>query len=286
MHSTAADDTQRPLLQAFCLLMLAHQAGYVLRSVNPLYGAGSWLTASELVFMGLAVALAATSRLAWAIGSMAVVSVLEVVATFPATANHGWLQMAVLLLLASYAAPGRRVEEPLRLLQWLCAAVIALTGVQKLLHGTWSQAQFIATYVDVKAGFGFMMKLIDPVGVEALRYVDESQLGAGPIRSYHPLMIAISNLVWILELLIPAGLLWKRTRSAVAWFAIFFFLMIQFSAREFTFGILMSGLVAIWLPQSAAVKTLKWLACCALLLTGWRMLSGIPGLDFLAFRFN
>ena len=99
-------------------------------------------------------------------------------------------------------------------------------------------------------------------------------------------MLVVSNLTWVLEFLIPFGLLLPGTRSFVAWSAILFFFSIQLAAMEFTFAILIASMVALWLPVAPSVRFWRAMMWLTFGLTAVRLLSAVPGFAWLALEFN
>ncbi len=221
-----------------------------------------------------------------ALVALLVAASLELVSTFPVTANHAWLLLVLAAVLVSFSPLERHQRDAFRTLQHLTALVILLTGVQKVLHGTWFQAQMMGDFIGAKAGFGILFGLLDPTGAEVIRQMTHITVGTGPIRSTAPLMLLVSNLTWILEILIPIGLMVPRTRALVAWMAIGFFFVIQLAALEFTFAILMTSMVALWLPVAQSTRFWRAMMWLTFAITAVRLLSVLPGLTWLAVEFN
>jgi hypothetical protein len=272
-------------LPAFAALMVLHHAGYSVRRIQPGISF-TWLDGVELCSIATMLMLLAFRRTSMAVVALLVAAILELVATFPVTANHAWLLLVVAAVLVSFSPLERHQRDAFRTLRHLTGVVILLTGVQKVLHGTWFQAQLMGDFIGAKAGFGALFGLIDPAGAEVIRQMDQITVGTGPIRSTTPLMLVVSNLTWVLELLIPLGLLLPRTRTVVAWGAILFFFSIQFAALEFTFAILMASMVALWLPVAQSMRFWRAMMWLTFGLTAIRLLSAIPGFAWLALEFN
>lgn len=272
-------------LPAFAALMVLHHAGYSVRRIQPGISF-SWLDGVELCSIAVMLLLLAFRRTGLALVALLIAAVLELGATFPVTANHAWLLLVVAAVLVSFSPLERHQRDAFRTLQHLTATVILLTGVQKVLHGTWFQAQFMGDFIGAKAGFGTLFDLLDPTGAELIRQMEHVTVGTGPIRSTAPLMLLVSNLTWILEILIPIGLLVPRTRTLFAWMAIGFFFMIQLAAMELTFAVLITSMVALWLPVAQSTRFWHAMMWLTFAMTAVRLLSALPGLAWLALEFN
>lgn len=265
--------------------MVLHHAGYSVRRIQPGISL-SWLDGVELCSIATMLLLLAFRRNQAAVVALLVAATLELWATFPVTANHAWLLLFVAAVLTSFWPLERHQRDAVRTLQHLTAVVILLTGVQKVLHGTWFQAQLMGDFIGAKAGFGALFGLLDPAGAQIIRQMDQITVGTGPIRSTAPVMLLVSNLTWILELLIPVGLFLSRTRTTVAWLSIGFFFAIQLAALEFTFAVLITSMVALWLPAAQSARFWRAMMWLTFGLTAIRLLSAVPGLGWLALEFN
>jgi hypothetical protein len=69
----------------------------------------------------------------------------------------------------------------------------------------------------------------------------ENRVGAGPFRVEAPMLIAISNITWLAEIVVPIGLLWSRTRAVSIVVGLALMVAIQLGAREVFFAGLMIG---------------------------------------------
>jgi hypothetical protein len=154
-----AVDVQLPTLTA---LMVLHHAGYSVRRIQPGISF-TWLDGLELCSIAAMLLLLAFKRTDMAVLALFVAAILEVVATFPVTANHAWLLLVVAAILVSFAPLQRHQHDALRTLQHLMGVVILLTGVQKVLHGTWFQAQLMGDFIGAKAGFGILFGFLIPL---------------------------------------------------------------------------------------------------------------------------
>ena len=86
-----------------------------------------------------------------------------------------------------------------------------------------------------------------------------TDLGAGPFRPDAPLLVLVSNLTWLLELILPLGLLWPRTRRISMIATILLFVAIQLGAHEVFFGGLMVGLLLLFARRDRLAGAVPWI---------------------------
>lgn len=235
------DGRDRPdKLRAFELILLMHVATRLwIWALRPYAGAGS---AKLLVaFVATVLALAALRR-GWeqlAVTGIALILFGKIVATFPETSNHSLLEFLATALLASLDR--RAAEERALLLQaccWGIAIVLFSSGLQKILYGTYFEAQFLGAFIALKPSFAQAFgSLIAPSELARLQALPFSA-GAGPFAVRSPAVVALSNAVYIVEIGLPFLLLWRPTRAAAMAAAIVFTLALQVAARELFFGAL------------------------------------------------
>jgi hypothetical protein len=236
----------------------------------------SWFGASTFG-LAAAAALAFVPRLEHHAARVALPALaIQLVLTFPLTNNHWFLELYAVALLA-LGGPGDR-DAPLVLsgLRWLTAIVLFHTGFQKLSYGHYFQGDFLAFMVGRGDRFAaFFAHLLPAAEVARLQGYQPFQDGAGPYRVAQPLFVALSNAVWIAELLLPVGLLWRRTRRAAAAATIAFVLALQLGARELGFALLFTNLALLFAPAAWARRLLPaFLALLALALAATALAPG------------
>jgi hypothetical protein len=128
---------------------------------------------------------------------VAALTALQIGVTFPYVANHTFLRLIVLLLLA---LPGPRVRQELRLVHaaigWMTAIVLFYTGFQKVLHGTYFRGQYLAYMISFTDRFENVFSWILPAAELArLRAIEAPIPGSGPFTADAPLFLILSNLV-------------------------------------------------------------------------------------------
>jgi hypothetical protein len=235
-------------LRAFRMLLLVHGAvrlwdSYLLKGEHPLHLAMALvLTLAACAATRPRFARIAVLAALWAVG-------LEIAVTH-GPANHVYAEL-LLLGLVALLDPDRQHEATLLVcaLRWMVALLLFWAGLQKVLYGTYFQADFLCWMIARRPAFADALGWLLPAQELArLTAASATELGAGPFRSDAVLLVLASNAVWIAELLLPALLLVRRTRIPAAWLAAAFVLSIQLVARELMFGLLYSQLVLLVLP--------------------------------------
>lgn len=281
-------------LHAFRVLLLAHIAvqsfTWALRPTPPpvtfppvaIYGAAIVLT---LLCVG---ALLANSRLVGAgarfpsdrlLCAVALpVALWQVAWLFPLGANHSYLIVVLLGLCASLDT--ERAEEEALLLQslrWVAVLIFVWAGVQKALNGLYFRGEFLAWMIgqgverwgDV---FGWMLPAEE---LQRLRSLPRYLAGAGPYRVDSLPFVLAANGVWLGEILLGLGMLFRRTRELAAFGGIALVFLIQLAPREFMFAFLYTNLLLLFVRGEPNRRLLPvFLAAYAYLLA---VLLGAPG---------
>lgn len=209
--------------RALAVALAAHQAGQLLGR-------------AELSRWPFFVAYAAVVPLfVWrrplALWALVALSAAQCLATFPRTANHAFLAVFALALLALREEAG-----------WLTLAAIAFSwgGAQKLVHGLWFDGQvlgwLIAHRTDVSAQLRPFISDETAAHLTAGRYVLPG------------VWLAISNAVWVTELAAPAVLL---SRRHAWWLLLAGTWAVQAVAHEWEFALLLSLLALGGAPPRA-----------------------------------
>jgi len=166
---------------------------------------------------------------------------------FPAVANHSYLEL-LLLFLYLWIDSSKTEEKELFLqtCRWLTVIIFFYSGVQKLWYGEYVDGRFL-TYLAAMAdrtrtGFEFF---IPPEEFSRLATY-AVQAGSGPFLIDSTLFRLLSNSAWISEFVLGLLLLCRRIWHPAVVFGIFTVFIIEFIAREFTFGILMISLLFLF----------------------------------------
>jgi hypothetical protein len=189
-------------------------------------------------------------RLATAAAALAMAA--DLVSVFPENANHQYVGLVAMGLLAL----GRSrvpAEEQLVLqgLRWLIPIGFFWAGAQKLLYGYWFGGEFLAVRVATDPSFATVLApFLSAEELARLSALQPSR-GAGPYRVTEPLFLLVSNGTWLAELLLAPLLLIRRTRLLAAVGVIVFMVAIELGAREIFFGMLMVSLALLYTERDA-----------------------------------
>jgi hypothetical protein len=205
----------------------------------------------------IAVALGVCALLGWhdrfAAGAVGVALALElvtVVSAFPENGNHQylaivWLALIALARFAVERSPRREsagdARVALQVIRWIVVGGLAWSGVMKLFYGHWLGGEFLSFRIATDPGFAWIFAPLVPDAELARLVALDNRIGAGPFRAQAPLLVAASNLTWVAEIVLPAGLLWARTRGLALLGSLLLMAAIQAGAREFFFAGLMVG---------------------------------------------
>jgi hypothetical protein len=269
---------------------LAHAKLDALRRFVLLFGAARswlWLAFNRDLDPGSlaasAVALSGCAALAWwprgctwAPRLALPVLLLQLVWTLPLTNNHFFLELACVALLALVSADGDGEQLALDAIRWVTVLVLVHTGVQKVLHGLYFRGEFLAFMAARADRFADAFRWLAPADELArlAQLAAEPRAGAGPFRVASATFVVVANLVWIVEIVLGALLVPRRTRTVAAIAALGFVLAIQLGARELGFALLFANLLLVFLPRAVAAATLVPLA----LLFAWAVAAAFGAL--------
>ena len=230
--------------------------------------------AATLVLLVAACGLAWAPRLETVASRVALPALLAQLAlTFPLTPNHFFLEVWATALLAFADPAGESDALVLAGLRWLTAIVLFVTGCQKLAYGHYWHGDFLAFMVGRGDRFADLFAWVLPADeIARLGSYDAFRGGSGPYRVANLPFVLMSNLVWIAELALPAGMLAARTRTLASVAAMAFIATLQLGAREAGFAILFLNLLALFAPaplaKAVAVTSLAVLGLVALAALG------------------
>jgi hypothetical protein len=175
----------------------------------------------------------------------------KVLATFPVTSNHAFLELLAVGLLACFD-PKRREERALALqtARWGVVIVLFYSGLQKVLYGTYFDAQLLGSFIALKPTFAEALGPFLPHAELARLSALPIRAGVGPFAVGSTLVVFMSNAVYAFEMIAPFFLLWRPTRASAAVAVIIFTALLQTAAREVLFGTLFVGLLLLF-PRRA-----------------------------------
>jgi hypothetical protein len=215
-------------------------------------------TAQRPGFLAIAALCAAgsisTRWRASALGMAAALQAVRVVQAFPATANHAFLQL-VLLVLAALLAGGSAAERTqlLRSCRAITAAVFLHAGLQKVLYGAYFDGRMLALLISKHERYQWAFQpIVGASEVARLASLNAHVPEQGPFLADSALLTVIANATWLLELALAALLL--TPLSVGAWLGAALIVLIEAGARETVFGAVMLGLLALFLQPAAAHK--------------------------------
>lgn len=260
-------------LRAFRFLLLAHGAVRLWDR----FSVESGHLLHLLMALSLTLALAAVTRPRWSRAAVwiALWTVGVEIAITHGPANHVWAEGMLLGLFALLDPDDPQESEWLLCaLRWMVALLLFWAGLQKVLYGTYFRGEFLCWMIAQRPAFATALSWVVPADeVARLLEAGGRAVGSGPYRTDSVVLLLGSNAVWIAELVLPAMLLWRRSRVVGAVLAALFVLSIQLVAREVMFGLLYSQLVLLNLPgkgfrRIAPVYAAAY-AYLALSLLGW-----------------
>lgn len=180
---------------------------------------------------------------------------VEVLLSVPFVANHAFLELMLLLLLATLdEGEEREGALLLRALRVSLAVFFFHTGLQKLLWGYWFDGQFLAYMAGTDETFAvFFAQLLPAEEMARLHSYNvpgswTPRPDAGPYRVDWLPFVLLSNGIYLGEMAAGIGMLIPRLRVAAGVLALGLLVGIEAGARELTFGALMTGGLLLFLP--------------------------------------
>jgi hypothetical protein len=186
-------------------------------------------------------------RLAFA--GLALTHVVVLWREFPAAGNHAYLEL-ILCALAAFLDPRRTDEQTLyvRSVRWITCVVLFYGGVQKAVHGYYTRGQFLAYSLGATPWFGTVFRLLMPADEFARLAAFKGQVGDGPYLVDHTAFVALSHVVYLIEIALVPLLLVLRTRVLGVLGAVAFVAAIEIGAREIFFGLVYVNMLLVFLP--------------------------------------
>lgn len=275
-----ADAQRRPKIQAAWVVVSLHVAVRLTLSV--------WYAQAYYLLPGVALLFAAglVPRLMRPAASVLVgIQLVRFALTYPDVSNHYLVEV---LCVGVFALVDLEREEErdlcLRALCWLAAIVLFMSGLQKLLHGAYFEGEYLAYMVSstdrFRDFFAPMLSSADLAHLDSLRGAIDAvpfQLDRpvgplpGPYRVESTPFLLASNAVWIAEMVVPLGLLWRRTRPVALLAAVLLMVGIVASSREFFFDTLFLNLLLLFARSAVNRKILP----LSLASYGYYLLGGV-----------
>ena len=243
---------QAVVVRAFAVFFFAH---IVVRTLQWTLRADDWVAGRWLI----TAALAACAVVAWrhplrmraaAVAALLVLTI-KFVASFPTTSNHFFIEFLCIGLLA-LCDPHDGDERALLLsaARWLTLIVLFYSGLQKVLHATYFDGQFLGLSIGQKPSlawlFGWILPADELARLDALHPLAP---GKGPFDIRSPLALMVANSVYLFEMAAPVFLIWRRTRPYAAIATLLVIAAIEVGARELLFGILYVNLLLLFFAR-------------------------------------
>ncbi len=250
---------QAAIARAFQLFLFTHVAVRTLLWAQRAddWVVGRYLLAAVLVACAVVVwRLPARAHAAAAVALAALT--IKLGASFPGTSNHFFLEY-LCVALCVLCAPADAGERTLLLaaVRGLTLIVLFHSGLQKVLHATYFDAQFLGYEIGSKSAFAWLFGWLLPADELArLRALHPTALGNGPYAVRSVPVVLLANAIWAFEMLAPVFLVWRRTRVPAVFATIAVIVLIQAGARELMFGVLMINLLLLFLPTAVNSATL------------------------------
>lgn len=172
--------------------------------------------------------------------------------TFPHTPDWMYVQGLVLLIILPFD-PAQEQENALLLqgLRWVPLLVLLWSGIKKLSYGYWFGATFFGQMIGFDTRFkqAFALLLTPEEHLRLVRLFWPGALDRGPWTVDSPLVVALSNTIWILQIVVPLALLLPRLRRYAMALGILLVIAFELIAREVFFGALLSYLLLLYSPR-------------------------------------
>jgi hypothetical protein len=198
-----------------------------------LFESNAFFLVSAVPWLAMVV-LSGTERFGRVGSTLSFLSLLAgVIATFPEVANHSWLTLTALAVLA--LVDGRSAEQRLNgalIARVQVATVLFYSGLHKLVSGIWFDGTMLRS----------MPKLSESIPITILERAFQV-LGASSAAD--AAFTVASNVTWLSELITGLGMLFAPVASLAMWLAIFMLFVIELAAHEFIFGSVMLILVSM-----------------------------------------
>ena len=205
--------------------------------------------------------------------------------TYPDVSNHYLVEcLAVVIFAVVDLARDEERDLCLRMLSWLAIVVLLMSGLQKCLHGAYFHGQYLAYMVAntdrYRDFFAPILSQADLVhlkslegAMQGLKFSGDQLLGAlpGPYRVHSTLFVLVSNLVWLSEITLALGLLWRRVRPVALVLVMVVMAGILASSRELFFDTLFINLLLLFARTDLNRKLLP----LSLAAYGYYLLGGL-----------
>ena len=188
---------------------------------------------------------------------MAAILGVQILGKMPNSANHVFLEFLCLALIGLVdASRGHERELAIKAGRWIVIIVLFYSGLQKLVHGYYFDGPFLAFATATDDRFAFLFRHFLPAAeFDRLLAMGDESLGMGPYRVDSAIFVAISNITYVSEIVIPILMVIRKTRAFATILAVLFVVVVEAGAREFLFGTLIINLLLLYLRG----RWIQWL---------------------------
>lgn len=204
------------------------------------------------------------------IATMSIVSAMllfKLITTFPGNSNHFYVELftsLAILMVLSGPIDEKRKSIFRDYIMWLIVIVLAGSGIQKYLAGTYHNTAFMAYKVFSDPDFHDFYYMFDPAEARriALQSTDE------PFAFQNPFLRIMTISIPAVEILAGLLLLFNRTRVLGALVGIATLIGIEYVAKELMFGAIFCFMMCFQLPDRIFLRLIPLFIVIYILLTG------------------
>lgn len=168
---------------------------------------------------------------------------IELYLVFPKISNHFLIEfLAIILITLSYRTSKDNDVILCQMLRWLLFVTLFYSGVQKLVGGTYFNGSFFIFNATINpCFFWFFSKLVSADTINMIQ-------SPGPYLVDSPLIVALSNGVYIAEIIAALLLLHRKYYKIAIALTFSLIIGIEIVARELLFGCLFLNLLLLYIP--------------------------------------
>ena len=182
----------------------------------------------------------------------------KTVYVFPHNANHQMLEWLILVVLVVGGTTDQgSARLSLGALRWMVVGVFFWAGIQKVLYGTYFDGAYLATRLNQEHyRVAFEVILGDEMVAEIMSRRERSR--NAPFTLLSTTGYLVSNLAYLVEIILALVLLAPRMRGKAAVAAMVFVACVEAIALELMFGLLTVTLLTLF-SEHAVMRRLRWL---------------------------
>jgi hypothetical protein len=175
---------------------------------------------------------------------------VQVALSFPNVADHVYLELVCLVLVACFDVENDNDGRLLRsALCWMAVIVLFYSGFQKVLHGYYFFAELPLTLVAQKDPFGDLFAWFLPRGeTRRLQQLNLMMQDAGPLRATSAVVLVLANAIWAAAIALAILVVSTPLRRFGAVGAIGLVLLVHGFARQPMHALLMTQLLLLCIP--------------------------------------